>query len=254
MVECWASTLGSCNSKVSREHIISGGLFVEPIVRVQGFSWCKDDPKEIGLDSLTAKILCKKHNEMLSPVDDAGISAFTAFREMRRIANVRKGLRPRSWPVIHHSINGIMLERWFLKTIINISLVSRDYSLGRVGSKNELTEDLVRIAFGLDPFPGRSGLYSVVYDGQNIHSSDVVSFSPLIKDNAYIAGGLFSFRGLKFLLFLLSEGPPERLTGIRFEEEDWGQAHLNYHNRRIDEMLGHRLSQTVDFDWKTSTA
>jgi hypothetical protein len=255
MVECWASAIGSCSSKASKEHIISGGLFIDTIVRVEGFSWCKDNPKEIGLDSLTAKILCKTHNETLSPVDDAGIGAFKAFRELRRIANVRKGLRPRSWPVIHHSINGIMLERWFLKTLINISLVDRKYPIGGISSKNAPTEDLVKIAFGLAPFLGRSGLYSVIYDGQRIDSSDVISFSPLIKDKSYIAGGKFSFRGFKFLLFLLPEGPPEQLTGIRFGEEDWGQAQLNYHNRSItEELQGHRLSQIVDIDWGISSS
>jgi hypothetical protein len=48
MVECWASVLGSCDKKASYEHIISGWLFIDTVVQAEGFSWCKDDPKEIG--------------------------------------------------------------------------------------------------------------------------------------------------------------------------------------------------------------
>jgi hypothetical protein len=249
MTECWASKLGLCDEKTSREHLVSEGLFVDPIVRVEGFSWCRGNPKEIGLNSLTAKILCKKHNEALSPVDEVGIAAFGAFREMRRVANEREKMRPRVWHVIHHSIDGLMLERWFLKTLINLSL-NGDYPIGGMCSKGSPTENLVKIAFGITPFPGRAGLYSVVHIGGNIYSSDTIEFTPLInKENVFIVGGLFSFRGFKFLLFLLPEGPPEQLIGIRVGGEDWGQSQLNYHNRQFKEILGTHLSQIVNCKW-----
>ena len=129
MAECWASGLGSCSDKISREHIVSESLFTNDIVRVEGFSWCKDKEKEIGLRSLTAKILCKKHNAALSPVDIGGASAFEAFRNMTKIGNVRKKVQPQIWDVIQYSIDGILLERWFLKTLINISF-GGEYPIG----------------------------------------------------------------------------------------------------------------------------
>jgi hypothetical protein len=247
MAECWAAALGSCSNKISREHLLSEGLFVGDAIRVQGFSWCKE-AKEIGLSSFTSKILCKKHNEDLSPVDDGGSSAFRVFREMRRLANVRRSIRPQIWKVVRYSISGKLLERWFLKTLINIAF-GGDLPIGLEGSPGKPTEELVRIAFGLSSFKERAGLYSIVHTGQVINSTDVVALAPLIKEKTYIAGGLFSFRGFRFLLFLMPEGPPSPLDGVWLDGEDVGQSQLNYHNQRIDEFCGKHKSQVTEIAW-----
>ncbi len=249
MVECWASVLGSCAEKMSREHIVSQGLFIGDVVRVEGFSWCKGEPKEIGLSSLTSRILCKKHNEELSTIDEGGASAFKAFREMRRVANVREKLKPQVWNVVRYTIDGQTLERWFLKTLINISY-DGEYPIGGECTRGKPTEELVRIAYGLSAFSGIAGLYSVVRVGQNINSTDRIGFSPLIKDKRFVAGGFFSFRGFTFLLFLLPEGPPTPLTGVQFEGEDVGKCQLNHHNhRRIRDIQGRHVSQILEFKW-----
>src|SRR4051794_31716079 len=92
-MDCWAACLGNCADKPSREHIVSRGLFIGDTVRVEGFHWCKTGPREVGLASLTAKILCKKHNSDLSEVDTGGAEAFNIFRQLRLVANQRQGLR-----------------------------------------------------------------------------------------------------------------------------------------------------------------
>jgi hypothetical protein len=71
MEECWANCLRNCSNKITREHLVSQSLFVVNRVVVQGFPWCKDAPKEVSLASLTAKILCSKHNNDLSHIDTA---------------------------------------------------------------------------------------------------------------------------------------------------------------------------------------
>jgi hypothetical protein len=249
MKYCWAECLGDCSGKISKEHIVSRGLFDGDALRVFGFSWCKDEEKEISLPSLTAKILCVKHNNDLSEVDTSGANAFAVFREMRRLTNVREKMTPRRWRVVRCSVNGSLLERWFLKTLINISTGS-EYPIGKLANKaGQASEELVNVAFGRHIFTGRSGLYSAVHVGQMIHSSDKVEFSPLIKEQNYIAGGLFSFRGFRFLLFLDPEGPPERLTGIGFPGDDWSNSQLNYHNKKIKFTLGKYLSQVMEITW-----
>jgi hypothetical protein len=247
VAECWASALGSCSEKISREHLISDSLFVGNVVRVQGFSWCKE-AKEIGLSSLTSKILCKKHNEDLSPVDIAGSSAFKTFREMRRLANVRQAMKPQKWKVVRYQIDGILLERWFLKTLINIAW-GGEFPIGKVSLAGKPSEELTRIAFGLSSFGGRAGLYSIVHAGQNVNSTDRIGFAPLLKDKTYIAGGLFSFRGFRFLLFLMPQGPPTPLDAVLLDGEDVGKSQLNYHNRRIDEYSGRHKSQVLEIKW-----
>ena len=130
MKSCWAACLGGCSKKLSHEHLVSQSLFVGERIRVQGFPWCKEASKEIGLSTLTSKILRISHNQALSPIDATGAQAFSTFREMQRLANVRTRLRPRVWKVRRYVIEGPQLERWLLKTLINISC-NGPYPIGR---------------------------------------------------------------------------------------------------------------------------
>lgn len=250
MSHCWASAISLCSGKITREHIVSKGLFENEVVKVQGFSWCKDSPKEIGLSSLTAKILCKKHNEDLSEVDTSGSNAFDSIREMRRIANIRGKVKPKMWNIIKYSIDGNLLERWFLKTLINISYC-KEYSIGGEAENGKPINEIIKIAYGKSNFSGRAGLYSIVHVGQQINSTDSFLFSPVIKDKKYIAGGLFSFRGFKYLLFLMPEGPPKTLDGVFLNGEDIGKSQLNFHNTKINENTGKYLSQIVNIKWSS---
>lgn len=249
MEKCWAACLGNCGVKASREHLVSQSLFIGESVRVQGFPWCRETPKEIGLSRLTAKILCEHHNNSLSPVDDAGARAFAVLREMRRLANVRERMKPQRWNIIRHRIDGPLLERWFLKTLINLCC-DRDYPIGlesRVAGRP--TERIVRIAYGLESFTDQAGLYFVIRSGMQVVSTDTVSFVPLIKHRAHVEGGVFSFRGLRFLLFLEPEGPPFPLSGIFVDGEDLGDVQFNFHNRQITEKTGKYRSQVLTIDW-----
>ncbi len=248
MSECWASSIGSCTDKISREHIVSRGLFEGDIVMVKGFSWCRDEPRKIGLSSLTSKILCEKHNADLSVVDQEGASAFKYFREFMRLSNVRKDRNPQLWKVMRYSIDGPILERWFLKTLINIS-VNENLPIGEGSHPGRPTEELVGSVFGLRPFSGHAGLYSIARAGQNLHLTDTVMFAPLFKDKAFVAGGFFAFRGFKFLMYLLPETPPAPLTDIWFNGEPIGMSQLKYHLRCIEERHGNHLSQFVEFNW-----
>src|SRR5260370_40531159 len=89
MNDCWAACLGDCSDKISREHIITAGLFLDDKLTVQGLPWCRDMPKEIGLAALTKKNLCTKHNSDLSVIDDAAIQSMNVLRESMRVTNLR---------------------------------------------------------------------------------------------------------------------------------------------------------------------
>ncbi|MBZ5581486.1 MAG: hypothetical protein LAQ30_04635 [Acidobacteriia bacterium] len=241
--------MGDCSKKLSREHLVSESLFLGDAVRVQGFPWCKERPKEIGLSGLTAKILCDRHNNALSSIDTAGKEFFSTMREMRRLANVRRTMKLRPWNVVEYSINGPDLERWFLKILVNLCC-DRDYPIGRVSAvRGRPSEQLVRVAFGLEQFEGRAGLYFVVRAGMQVDSADRISFAPLIKHRVHIEGGLFGFRGLRLLLFLEPEGPPSPLSGLFLDGEDLGQCQLNFHNKQIRENSGKYRSQLLRFRW-----
>lgn len=121
MKACWASCLGNCTNKITREHLVSQNLFLNDEMTVEGFPWCKGKPVKIGLASLTAKILCRQHNGDLSEIDVAGGRAFDAFREARRLANIREKKPKYRWSIVRVTIDGRGFERWCLKTLINLS-------------------------------------------------------------------------------------------------------------------------------------
>ena len=210
MDSCWAACLGDCNDKLSREHLVSSSLFVGDTVLVQGFPWCKDKPIEIGIANLTARILCSKHNNNLSAADDAGAKAFGTLREVERIDGERKRMPPRLWNVVRHKIDGRALERWCLKTLINICC-DREHPIGTDSNvPGRPSARLVRIAYGRESFENRAGLYFVVRVGMVVNPVDSVGFAPLIKHAARVEGGLFRFRDYMMLLSLEAAGPPLR--------------------------------------------
>jgi hypothetical protein len=201
---CWAASLGDCDGKISREHLVSQALFPSGKITVQGLHWCKDEPKTVGLASLTGKILCRRHNSELSELDTAVQRTFEAFEEAMRLFEVRSKLRSRHWTVKRFNVNGALLERWFLKTLINLSYESR-WIIGEgkhlVGCPNE---ELVKIAFGRAAFQEKAGLYTAAHTGEQITLRPGLRFTPMTVDSNLLAG-MFSLCGYRFFLNLLSQ-------------------------------------------------
>jgi hypothetical protein len=112
--ECWASALGDCAGGISREHVVSDGIFDSEAITAYGLSWCKDHPVQISLSSAVSKILCRRHNERLSTFDAeaARLSHFLS-------ANVLDD--PMGDAQI--TLRGDLLEKWALKTFINLGYI-----------------------------------------------------------------------------------------------------------------------------------
>jgi hypothetical protein len=232
---CWAATLGDCSKKMSREHTVSRSLFATDEVMVQGFPWCANEPKRIGVASLVAKILCEKHNNALSELDSAALHGFDVFRESVRLNNVRgKMKRPPIWNIKRLTIDGPRLERWFLKTLINVSFGGQ-WTIGRgrhpVGS---VSHELVEAAFGFRSFGHGAGLYTSARKGEQVDSMDRVNVVPLTYGQ-HLCAGRFNFRGFTFFLNLLPH---------KFEMD--GEAHLLYqevtHKCNVQDRLSHIIS------------
>jgi hypothetical protein len=202
---CWAATLADCSEKMSREHTVSRSLFVSDEIFVQGLPWCSKEPKKIGISSLVAKILCERHNNALSELDTAALEAFNVFRESIRLNNVRGKLkRPPIWNIKRLTIDGPRLERWFLKTLINLTF-GGEWAIGRGNhSVGSVSNELVEIAFGRRRFEHGAGLYMSGRTGENIDSFDRVSATPLTEEK-FLCAGRFNFRGFTFFLNLVHE-------------------------------------------------
>jgi hypothetical protein len=219
-------------------------------VSVIGFKWCKTQSKKIGLSSLTAKILCARHNSLLSDTDNAAMAAFDALRQCQRLSgDIEKGLRQFT-PVIKFEINGIALERWMLKTLINITLVTESAVpwANRNGNSTDLPNYLVRTAFGQEVFGKPRGLYFAATVGQKEHSSDEFSFAPLIHHQTELNGGIFSFRGHRLLLYFGSNTLPSKFD-LPSAGPLWAMSALRYHLKRMQWTYRDHRTHYIEYKW-----
>lgn len=176
--------MGGCSEKISREHLISRSLFPNPTVLVEGYDWCKES-RSIGIDSLTRKILCARHNSALSIADET-------ITKLNAIAN---------HPRIGITISGRALECWFLKTLVNLS-IGTDTHIG-CGMAESLPgwppPYLAAVAFSSLRLTHSMGLYILNCEEPYKYKQGEIIFTPLVKDNS-IGGALFGIAGLYFFL------------------------------------------------------
>jgi hypothetical protein len=201
---CWAAPLGDCEGKISREHLVSQALFPDGGITVSGLHWCKDEPKTVGLAALTGKILCQKHNSELSELDETVKQAFETLDESMRLYELRGKLKARRWTIKTFAIDGALLERWFLKTLINLNH-DGPWVIGEGNHPAGLPNDeLVQIAFGKATFQAKAGLYTAAHDGEQITFRQGIRLTPkTIGDN--LLAGMFSLCGFRFFLSLIRD-------------------------------------------------
>ncbi len=252
---CWASVLGDCEGPLSDEHSVSGGLFDDPLLKVSGFDWCKGIVKEIPRDRLVRRILCKGHNERLSVVDGAAVQAVKVFDECMRLEEARKKMRPRWWNVSSFQINGRDLERWLLKTTINLTF-NRDQMLGPSAKESgKPPEELVQIAFGNESFSDKRGLYVLSAQGYTANNSDRISFVPW-GQGKFVNGMVVSLRGFLFMLCLIPTGLDRNqvldtpIRGLDPEQKvDRMNLNPNYHPKAFVSRSGKYVSSKIVFSW-----
>lgn len=199
--KCWASVLGDCQGGISGEHYISACLFDDDAVFVQGFSWCLPEPKKIGVSSLVKNMLCRKHNSELSDLDAAALGTFNAFRRFVELDQIRRGTKSKSWTVETIETDGRALERWFLKTLINLNFEGKSKIGLNSDQRGRPSWDLVEIAFGRQAFAHPHGLYVAGHTGQRVDLRDHVKITGKTSGN-HLVGAAFVFRGVHFYLNL----------------------------------------------------
>jgi hypothetical protein len=249
MSSCWAASIGNCDGGISREHVVSKGLFKSPTISVHGFPWCKGKTHTVGIKSLTAKILCRRHNNNLSPLDEEASALFDAIREWCVRENIHSNTSPLSRiarpPTI---VNARLLERWFLKTLLNLSL-SREHYIGIQGQKKGVIPvELVEICYGMRIFERNAGMYGAAHAGMIVASHDTLRFAPLLRDDR-VLGGFFEFRGFRFFLSLM---PDEQVAMSQLTSMDvgWHQARLMYPIELIQSQISGLITvPIIRFNW-----
>lgn len=209
-LRCWAASLGNCSDKQSAEHYISRCLLQEKVL-VQGFSWCKNEPKEVGRDRLTRNMLCERHNNQISPVDTYAKLSIDTLNEVQRVVLLRTRIGAANWSIKKIKLDGHLFERWFLKTVINFTF-GHDNGIGRDCSDVGMpSEHLVRVAFGLEQFEGFAGLYSLTAKDMNIGGGEGVQITSMLDDQSRVVMGRFDFFGFPYVLSLI----PDKFEAFR---------------------------------------
>jgi hypothetical protein len=99
-----------------------------------------------------------------------------------------------------------LLERWCLKTLVNINLSGRPgLPVDEDGRSNRPTDELVRIVFGLERFRPPMGLYMIAVTGETLDIGDGHIHVTTKGRNGRLCGAEFKLWGLPFFLSLVPE-------------------------------------------------
>ena len=195
MEKCWARSLRGCCGKISAEHIISEGILPDDVT-VYGLNWCGGKKKTIPKARFTAKILCRTHNTMLSELDAAARAFFQGITEVDRLRVVRgriAGRAGRRWQRVTKVANGALIERWMLKTLVNLM------TCGAYGQDNDWQPpaELVEIIFGRRSIGAGAGLSTPGKVNDEIAVGHKYDYSVLRRDGQAV-GIVFVFMGFPF--------------------------------------------------------
>jgi len=242
---CWARSFSECSDQMSGEHLVSKALFPAGVT-VRGFSWCKGEAKTVGVNALTAKVLCMEHNSMLSSLDAAAKDAWCVLRHIAELnADHRRlvaaGISHRSAKV-RFRLDGWKLERWAFKTTVN--MVASGNRPGFPGGW-EPNAALVRHIFGEGTLPDGCGLGVAVVIGEPLSDLDHISFDVLKQvnrpaDQPEVEGFLMGFRGLR-----LAGSSTMPLSSLHTPTNPFNPEQVLVHLQRIN----FAPTARVDFDW-----
>ena len=200
---CYAAPLSDCSSVISREHYVSNGILRAisggQLVEASGFPWqTARETRSVSIASLASKILCQRHNSVLSPLDSIGCRFFNALDQ------IDQEFRDRNTEAVERIFlfNGHDIERWMLKALC-----------GAATSGNTATADLqairgwtppdqwLRILFGLEFFPQGWGLYVDGMPGDTFDASRDVKLAP-VYDGTKMLGVILWFNNYRFFLVM----------------------------------------------------
>jgi hypothetical protein len=206
--KCYAQVLNDCDEKITAEHIVSRSVLnlieiPRKLMKISGAHWISHgEEKSVALNELKSKVLCKRHNQALSGLDDIG----KKFFEFIMGVNIKSEFL---------MINGDEIERWMLKLLSGF-IASKFIP---TYSKNwQIPDSWAQILFGSNRLPQGSGIY--LLRGKdvrvNIHQ---IGVWPIESDEQGIFNGLYFFiGGFQFLFFM---GTPRRQLLMKIFNSGW---------------------------------
>jgi hypothetical protein len=185
---CYLRDTCDCSKQYSREHYISKSVLKQlgaPLL-LSGTPWLRPgETLEIAVGSLTAKILCKRHNEALAPLDSEAGLFFSILSE----ALIELNRKTLSRKPIFHLVSGDALELWMLKIACGLYFAIGSKDGVKLADKYTIDLKKVRRAFFECEWEARAGLYFRGAIGSLITLAQNVAVSPLVMDHDLRFGG-----------------------------------------------------------------
>lgn len=152
---CYLAGCSDCEGGMSREHYISRSvldlIFGDGPASIIGTPWARNGVDNVSVSSLTAKILCQKHNNELTHLDSAAKDFFGAIQA------AQLKLQAKTTVSTVARIDGDLLERWVLKLVAGM-LVSGNFGRNGIKLLGEIPAIWRSIIMGC-PYPDFWGLY-----------------------------------------------------------------------------------------------
>ncbi len=233
VVGCYLSTTNDCAGSLSREHYISHGILRQmgPSGKsaVYGLPWTKDEQfTRVSSESLVAKVLCKRHNEALSPLD----AEAARLKEIIGRFDADFGTSAPMQDVA--IVAGEDVERWMLKTLCS-------FVASKQAKKNELQplDRWAAVLSGEEPWPAEWGLYLAVEDFQHDRH---YRFETFTKPSGEIAFVKLPINNVKFA-FAMPETPGGYKGGI------FRPRYLHFKQRNVRKTLILSWQNQIHQDW-----
>lgn len=170
---------------------------------------------EIGIDSFSAKVLCDKHNNALSPLDSAAGRAFERFDCLSKeiIGTLQRNERHQNL----HLVSGVDFERWMIKVYCGLVAAGKIKSAsGKPIGKNDVPEVFYQSLIAPVILPSPLGLYMHSYAGQQRQTSGLSFGTIKITDGSDGVGGLMLSLGMMNFVLIASTD-----FGVGFSESTW---------------------------------
>ncbi len=192
--KCYARQLNDCSHSMSKEHFVSEAVLnlirlENKQLKISGPVWLdRNEERRISIESISSKILCKRHNQALSGLDIIGMKFF-------------RFLLQENYSEEYLMINGDEVERWMLKLLCG--QISSGWSSSEYRNWQPPKEWL-EILFGLGNIQKCEGLY--LFKGKDIKTDYHQIGAWLVGDGSQdvkFNGVYFLIGGFQFL-FLIS--------------------------------------------------
>lgn len=221
---CYAAPLRDCSPKISREHFISEGVLrlIGERITAGGFPWAGGQERTIGINALTAKILCNQHNSTLSGLDEVGIRFFDSLRKPRHPETQERATGVPRLTLFR----GEMIELWMLKILCG--LIASGNATDENGQRIDVLvpEVWLRILFEHQPMPLGWGLYMPGAVGRSF-SGMCANQIRVMNEGGVLKGLVISLEWMSFAL--VATNPPIDKSGTLLEHSTYrpGEIVLN---------------------------